>query len=186
MLITAAAGGMGLLLVQLAHKAGAHVIGAARGQAKLDLVKAHGADVVIDYSEPGWEKLVLEATERRRASTSRSKAPVASSARPRSAPCKDGGWFSAHGAPSGGFAAYRPGRGRAAGDHREGDHGPAGRHREIAITGEVVHAASGRSGDLIPVIDRTFPLDQLAEAHTAVEITRAAGQGFDQDSVITG
>lgn len=61
-LITAAAGGMGVLLVQVAHKAGAHVIAAARGQAKLDLVKAQGADVVIDYSVEGWQKLVLEAT----------------------------------------------------------------------------------------------------------------------------
>ncbi|HEY0695104.1 MAG TPA: zinc-binding dehydrogenase [Kribbella sp.] len=50
------------MLVQLAHAAGGHVIGAARGQAKLELVKAQGADVAVDYSEPGWEKLVLEAT----------------------------------------------------------------------------------------------------------------------------
>ncbi|WP_233712463.1 alcohol dehydrogenase catalytic domain-containing protein [Kribbella turkmenica] len=42
-LVTASAGGMGLLLVQLAHRAGAHVVAVARGQAKLDLSKAQGA-----------------------------------------------------------------------------------------------------------------------------------------------
>ena len=51
--------GMGVLLVQRAHAAGAHVIGAARGKRKLDLVAEQGADVVVDYSEPGWTSVTL-------------------------------------------------------------------------------------------------------------------------------
>src|SRR6266545_2140637 len=42
-LITAAGGGLGLLLVQLAHAAGARVVGAARGKPKLDLIQELGA-----------------------------------------------------------------------------------------------------------------------------------------------
>ncbi|MEU0514068.1 zinc-binding dehydrogenase [Amycolatopsis sp. NPDC006125] len=53
-LVQPAAGGLGTLLVQLAHAAGAHVIGAARGAEKLEMVRALGADAVADYSEPGW------------------------------------------------------------------------------------------------------------------------------------
>jgi NADPH2:quinone reductase len=50
-LIHAAAGGAGLLLVQQAKIAGATVIGTVSTQAKADLVKQHGADHVILYTE---------------------------------------------------------------------------------------------------------------------------------------
>jgi NADPH2:quinone reductase len=49
-LVTAAAGGLGSLLSQAARHAGATVVGAA-GPAKLDRV---AADVVVDYTRPGW------------------------------------------------------------------------------------------------------------------------------------
>ncbi|MEU6134377.1 zinc-binding dehydrogenase [Nocardioides sp. NPDC047086] len=60
-LVEAAAGGVGSLLVQLALTAGARVIGAARGGRKLDLIRELGA-VAVDYSERGWTKRVLETT----------------------------------------------------------------------------------------------------------------------------
>ena len=50
-LIHAAAGGVGLLLVQLAKIAGATVIGTVSTQEKADLVKQYGADHVIRYTE---------------------------------------------------------------------------------------------------------------------------------------
>lgn len=53
-LVEAAGGGIGSLLVQLAKRAGATVIAAASSQAKLDLARRLGADRVVDYSEPGW------------------------------------------------------------------------------------------------------------------------------------
>jgi NADPH:quinone reductase len=61
-LVTAAAGGIGSLLVQAARAAGARVIGAAGGPAKVAHVRALGADLAVDYSEPGWEETVGEAT----------------------------------------------------------------------------------------------------------------------------
>ncbi|MEV4311725.1 zinc-binding dehydrogenase [Actinocrispum sp. NPDC049592] len=60
-LITAAAGRMGSLLVQLAKAAGARVIGAVGTQEKLDAVRAFGADVAVSYSDPDWAAPV-EAT----------------------------------------------------------------------------------------------------------------------------
>lgn len=53
-LVVGAAGGLGVLLVQLAHQAGARVIGAARGEKKLALITEIGADAVVDYSGPDW------------------------------------------------------------------------------------------------------------------------------------
>ncbi|KAB2342165.1 zinc-binding dehydrogenase [Actinomadura rudentiformis] len=60
-LVTAAAGGIGLLLVQAARQAGATVVGVAGGEAKVERVRAAGADVAVDYSTPGWSKEVRDA-----------------------------------------------------------------------------------------------------------------------------
>ena len=58
-LVTAAAGGIGSLLVQAARNAGARVIGAAGGPAKVAHVHA---DLAVDYNEPGWTDAVGEVT----------------------------------------------------------------------------------------------------------------------------
>ncbi|MEU4396018.1 zinc-binding dehydrogenase [Kribbella sp. NPDC023855] len=175
-LITAAAGGMGVLLVQLAHQAGAHVIGAARGQAKLDLVKAQGADVVIDYSVEGWEKLVLEATNGAGVDVAFEGAGGQLGATAFGT-VKDGGWISAHGAPSGGFAAFDPAEAERRGITVKGIMDLRADTRAIDITGEDVMRRAAQ-GDLVPVVDRTFPLDQLAEAHTAVEARALVGKAL--------
>ncbi|MFE3445968.1 zinc-binding dehydrogenase [Nocardia sp. NPDC059180] len=58
--VTAAAGGIGTLLVQYAKNAGATVVGLAGGPAKTELVRNNGADIAIDYREPGWPDQVRE------------------------------------------------------------------------------------------------------------------------------
>ncbi|MER6138486.1 zinc-binding dehydrogenase [Streptomyces sparsogenes] len=62
-LVQAAAGAVGTVLVQLLKRAGATVIGTARGAAKLALVKELGADHVVDYSLPGWTEQVRQAAQ---------------------------------------------------------------------------------------------------------------------------
>jgi NADPH:quinone reductase len=57
-LVTAAAGGLGALLVQAARRAGARVIGAA-SKDKLDRVTA---DVAVDYTREGWTDDLEEVT----------------------------------------------------------------------------------------------------------------------------
>jgi NADPH2:quinone reductase len=54
-LIHAAAGGVGLLLVQMAKALGAHVIGTAGSAQKCAVAKAVGADEVIDYTAHDFE-----------------------------------------------------------------------------------------------------------------------------------
>jgi NADPH:quinone reductase len=53
-LINAAAGGVGSLLVQLAKMGGATVFAASSSDQKLEVAKANGADVLINYSKPNW------------------------------------------------------------------------------------------------------------------------------------
>ena len=53
-LIPAAAGGIGWLLVQAARAAGAGVIAAAGGEEKLRRLRELEPDELIDYSVPGW------------------------------------------------------------------------------------------------------------------------------------
>jgi NADPH:quinone reductase len=62
-LIHAAAGGVGLLLVQMAKNIGARVIGTAGTEAKATLAKAAGADEVIIYTTHDFEAETKRITE---------------------------------------------------------------------------------------------------------------------------
>ncbi|MGV9974807.1 quinone oxidoreductase family protein [Nocardia beijingensis] len=53
-LVEAAGGGIGTLLVQLAKRAGARVVAGASGAAKRRLAADLGADATVDYTRPGW------------------------------------------------------------------------------------------------------------------------------------
>ena len=62
-LIHAAAGGVGLLLIQLAKAAGAYVIGTVSTKEKAALAEAAGADKIILYREKDFVAAVAEITE---------------------------------------------------------------------------------------------------------------------------
>jgi NADPH:quinone reductase len=53
-LVTSAAGGLGVLLVQAALRAGATVVGVAGGPVKVDQVRRLGASVAVDYDADEW------------------------------------------------------------------------------------------------------------------------------------
>jgi NADPH:quinone reductase len=62
-LVNAAAGGVGSLLVQLARASGARlVIAAAGSDEKRQLALALGADIAVDYSSPDWVEHVRKTT----------------------------------------------------------------------------------------------------------------------------
>jgi NADPH2:quinone reductase len=62
-LVNAAAGGVGSLLVQLAKRAGAKLIVAtASTNEKLDFARSIGADAGVDYTAPDWVARVRDAT----------------------------------------------------------------------------------------------------------------------------
>ncbi len=64
-LVTAAAGGIGSLVVQAAHNIGAFVVGAAGGPDKVERARKLGADVGVDYRKAAWPEAVREALEGR-------------------------------------------------------------------------------------------------------------------------
>jgi NADPH2:quinone reductase len=61
-LIHAAAGGMGLILTQMAKNAGATVIGTVSTQEKAELARAAGAEGVILYCDTGFETEAMPIT----------------------------------------------------------------------------------------------------------------------------
>lgn len=67
--VTAAAGGMGNLLLQAAGRhLGATVVGLAGGAEKVARVRELGADIAVDYNERGWPDRVREALDERQVS----------------------------------------------------------------------------------------------------------------------
>lgn len=172
-LILGASGGMGTLLVQLAHARGARVVGAARGAEKLALVRKLGADAVVDVTRPDWTAAARTAlggdTGGRPAAADVVLDGVGGElGLDAFALTADGGRFSAHGAPSGGFSPIDPAEAARRAVTLFGitdvRFTPADVHRHA--TSALAEAAAGR---LRPVIGETFPLSRAAEAHAAVE-----------------
>jgi NADPH:quinone reductase len=170
-LVLGAAGGMGILLVQLLAARGTHVVGAARGRTKQELVAGAGAAVAIDYGEPGWAERVLEATAGQGVSIVLDGVGGELGAAAFTL-LADGGHFSAHGAASGSFTPIDP-------EERRG--------RRVSVTtiadlqfapgdrGRLLHAAleEVRAGRVAPLIGQSFPLGEAAKAHLAIETREA-------------
>lgn len=158
-LVTAAGGGLGVLLVQLSRAAGAYVVAAARGPAKLARLAAW-ADATVDYGEPDWAERVGPVD----VVFDGAGGPYGAAAFPLVRP---GGRFSGHGSPAGGFARPEPARG-------------------VTVTGiERVqfppdefraHLVRALATPVTPLIGQTFPLERAAEAHAAIEERRAVGK----------
>jgi NADPH2:quinone reductase len=61
-LVHGATGGVGIPSVQLAKLHGLTVIGTGGSERGLELVRAHGADVVVDHTDPDYGKAIMGAT----------------------------------------------------------------------------------------------------------------------------
>ncbi|MFI1918329.1 zinc-binding dehydrogenase [Nocardia sp. NPDC020380] len=62
--VTAAAGGIGTLLVQMLRAVGATVVGVAGGPDKISMVRELGS-AAVDYHQPDWPQTVREAVDKR-------------------------------------------------------------------------------------------------------------------------
>jgi NADPH2:quinone reductase len=62
-LVHSAAGGVGIVAVQIAKAAGARVIGTVSSDGKIDLVKQHGADAVINYAKSDFSEEARKLTD---------------------------------------------------------------------------------------------------------------------------
>ncbi|MFJ2832906.1 zinc-binding dehydrogenase [Streptomyces sp. NPDC087263] len=168
-LVLGASGGMGTLLVQLAHARGARVVAVARGAAKLALVRELGADAAIDATDADWPTAARHALGGSVAAADVVLDGVGGQLGATAFPLTaKGGRFSAHGAPSGGFSPIDPAEAARLDITLFGiadvQFTPTDLHRFTSTA--LAEAAAGR---LRPVIGEVFPLERAGDAHAAVE-----------------
>lgn len=175
-LVTAAAGGIGSLLVQAAHHAGARVAGVAGGPEKVALVHELGAHVAVDYLRADWVELVRTGLGGRGVTLAFDSV---------------GGQVSRElldlMAPGGRIRVY----GWSAGDDEEPDGNLLARYevttamvlgkpmmeRPGGIRGlEDAALAELASGRLRPVVNSPFPLAHAAKAHEALVARATVGK----------
>jgi NADPH:quinone reductase len=162
-LVQPAAGGLGLLLIQLLRAKGVRVFGAARGAEKLALVKEFGADAV-DYGNPGWTDQVGTVDVAFDGTGGELGQAAFSTVRA-------GGRFSNYGNASGSPATVpTDGAVTVRGIDQLATFRTDYRRRAEYMLAE---AAAGR---IRPVIGRTYELDDAAEAHSALEARAVAGK----------
>ncbi|MFI9832516.1 zinc-binding dehydrogenase [Streptomyces sp. NPDC051913] len=175
-LVLGASGGMGTLLVQLARSRGARVTALARGAEKLALVRELGATAAVDITAGDWPERVREARggDGVREAMGRDGADVVLDGvggqlgAVALALTADGGRFSAHGAPTGGFATVDTAEAERRGIKVYGigdvQFGPAEVRRLMALA--LDEAAAGR---LRVVVGAVFPVERAGEAHARIE-----------------
>ena len=179
-LILGAAGGLGLLLTQLARARDALVVaalrraGAAHGDRKAEQARTAGAGEVVDYSAPGWAAQVVAVTGGHGPSVVFDGVGGSLGAEAFRVTAA-GGRFSAHGAASGGFApadqeeAGR--RGITVRGIEQVQFGP-GEHQRYA--GQAL--AEVAAARMRPVIGQSYPLERAADAHRGLEERSAVGK----------
>jgi NADPH:quinone reductase len=171
-LVEAAAGGVGSLLVQLANRAGARVIAAAGGERKLEVARALGADIAIDYRRSSWTKEVGSVVRHRGVDVV-FDGVGGSIGRDAFRLLGRGGRLCAFGMAAGGFAAISEEElnDRAVTRMR----GVGGDARESAtLTARALSTAA--AGELRPVIGQKTPLANAADAHRAIEARATIGK----------
>jgi NADPH2:quinone reductase len=175
-LVEAAGGGVGSLLVQLARNAGARVIAAAGSAAKLALAEQLGAGVVVDYTADDWPDRVRAAT--RGAGVDLVYDGVGGAIGETALTLvRDGGRFCVHGMASGSFTSVPEEVAERRRLKRLGFDSPLFRSTPEQMRKFSEEAlAEAAVGRLRPTIGQTFPLEDAAKAHAAIEARVTLGK----------
>ncbi|MFI1096939.1 zinc-binding dehydrogenase [Streptomyces sp. NPDC020917] len=176
-LVTAAAGRIGSLLVQRARTAGAGLVVAAVGGArKAAAAREFGADVVVDHTAPGWAGQVRQATGGRGTDVTLDAVGGPVGAGALAATADGGGRFALYGFTSGTWVeldAHRIGRRGISVVGALGIAFAKPAEEQHADAAEALRAAA--AGELVPRIHATFPLERAAAAHAALEDRSSIG-----------
>jgi NADPH2:quinone reductase len=169
-LVEAAAGGVGTLLVQLMHNAGARVVALAGGQRKLMVARELGADIAIDYRDADWPRQVRDAAGAIHVVFDGVGGDIGLASFDL---LRAGGRFCPFGMASGSFAPVSA----DAADARLVTvlRAPASSPNDlVALTRAALEEA--RLGHLTPVVGQQFELADAAAAHTAIEARTTLGK----------
>ncbi len=164
-LVEAAAGGVGSLLLQLAKSAGATVVAAAGSSRKTGVARDLGADEVVDYTAPGWTDgvdpvdVVLDGVG-------------GDIARAAFGLLGRGGRMVSFGLASGEWAGIEEETAAARGVTLVQTRHTPEMMREYTESA-LAEAVAGR---LRPLIGQRFPLDRAAAAHAAIESRAGVGK----------
>ena len=169
-LVEAAAGGVGTLLVQLAHAAGATVVAAAGGPRKLDVARRLGARVLVDYRSPDWADQVRAAVRGLDVVFDGVGGAIGRGAFDL---LDRGGRMVSYGLASGEWAGIPAEAAAARGVRLLSPERPSPERMRALTETALAEAAAGRLG---PVIGQRFPLARAADAHAAIESRATVGK----------
>ena len=169
-LVLAAAGGVGSLLVQLAQAAGARVLAAAGGPGKLRLARELGAEVTADYRQPGWPVALRAAAGDADVVFDGVGGPIGRAAFELLGP---GGRMLSYGLASGEFTEVSEDEARAR-QVTIARGVPVTPDESTALTRAALGLAA--AGRLRAVIGQRFPLEAAAAAHRAIESRATIGK----------
>ncbi|MFE0148171.1 zinc-binding dehydrogenase [Nonomuraea sp. NPDC059007] len=161
-LVTGAGGALGLVLVELAARAGAHVVGASRGPAKRARALSLGASSVVDYPDLASGDLEFDVV------FDGVGGQVGADAFALTVP---GGVFFGYGVLSGEFAAVGPEEAERRGVRLVGI-------EQVQFKPEALHRLAERTlaAGITPTIGLAVPLDQAHRAHAALEAREVVGK----------
>jgi NADPH2:quinone reductase len=176
-LLHAAAGGVGLLLIQIAKRIGARVIGTVSTEEKASLARKAGADHIVFYTREDFEQEVKKITGGSGVDVVYDS--VGKTTFDKSLDCiRRRGMMVLFGQSSGPVPPMEPGALNAKGSlylTRPGlAHYTATREELLWRSGDLFGWIAEKSLNLR--IDRTYPLKEVAQAHRALESRQTAGK----------
>jgi NADPH2:quinone reductase len=175
-LVTAAAGGLGSLLVQAARNTGATVVGAAGGEAKVARVRQLGADVAVDYTVADWPATVRAALDGRDVTVALDGVG-GDLGRGALELIGVGGRLILFGFSSGQPTQLSAGDLYSRGLTASAAIGPRILQRPGGLRDlEEQALAAAASGRLVPLVGQRFPLAEAAAAHAAIETRATVGK----------
>jgi NADPH2:quinone reductase len=170
-IVTAAAGGVGSILVQLAKASGARLIALAGSRTKLDYASTLGADATVNYRDHDWPSRIHAVADDGidvvfdgvGADTTSALFPLV----------RRGGRYLSHGAAGGSWGTIDE---AAAAEHGVTVIGLSaiGATGMFDLTERALDLAA--QGTIRPTVGQTFSLDQAADAHAAIESRDTIGK----------
>ena len=169
-LVEAAAGGVGTLLVQLARQAGARVVALAGEPRKLAIARDLGADLTVDYRQDDWVRQVRQVAGEVDVVFDGVGGDIGLAA---FGLLGAGGRFCPFGMASGSFA---PVSAELAQAHRVTVRpgAPASAEELLELVRTVL--AEAAAGRIRPVIGQEYGLAEAAAAHAAIEARQTVGK----------